>query len=208
MSSHVIKQGECISSIADCYCLHWQDIWNHPDNCRLREQSENPNILLPGDELFIPQRETKTYRGITDQRHCFQVKKNSVLLRLRLTLNGRPIANEPYCLKVDDCLISGQTDTDGFISEKIPVQPRMAILKMVEQNWSIQLALGDLAPANTPLGVAERLRNIGLYSDAAVNNMSPSLQSAIAMFQKEHGLTESQEIDNETVRKLVEMHGC
>jgi N-acetylmuramoyl-L-alanine amidase len=51
---HVVREGECLASIAFENGFFPDTIWRHADNSALKERRENPNVLQPGDVLFIP----------------------------------------------------------------------------------------------------------------------------------------------------------
>lgn len=53
MPNHLVKQGECLSSIAAQYRFAWEQLWNLPQNRELRLKRKNPNILFPGDGRFL-----------------------------------------------------------------------------------------------------------------------------------------------------------
>jgi N-acetylmuramoyl-L-alanine amidase len=59
MPSHTVKQGDCISSIAHETGFFWETLWNHPDNAKLKQLRKNPNALLPGDVVSIPDQRVK-----------------------------------------------------------------------------------------------------------------------------------------------------
>ena len=59
-ATHTVQQCEYLSLIAKIYGFaSYKTIWDHDGNADLREQRQNPNILLPGDLVFIPDKETK-----------------------------------------------------------------------------------------------------------------------------------------------------
>ncbi|BBO81492.1 hypothetical protein DSCO28_20580 [Desulfosarcina ovata subsp. sediminis] len=204
----VIRQGECISSIAAFNRIPWRKIWEHPHNSQLRQLRKNPNILLPGDKLYVPQRNTKSIIGNTDQRHRFQLNDNITFLRLRIAIKGRPLSDEPYHLTLGGTLISGRTSVEGELEERIPAGFRNATLNFVERNWTIQLALGELDPTDTASGAAERLRNLNYYVEGHVDAITPVLREVIGQFQRVQGLNESRELDSDTVKRLSSIHGC
>lgn len=52
---HIVKQGEYLSLIAQKYGIpNWQTLYNHPNNAEFRKNRPNPNLIYPGDKLFIP----------------------------------------------------------------------------------------------------------------------------------------------------------
>jgi hypothetical protein len=88
MKTLVVQQGDCISSIAEEYGFFWRTIWNDPQNAELKRKRKDPNLLMPGDEIFIPDKTVKTETGATEQRHKF-VKKG-VPAKLRIKILKRP----------------------------------------------------------------------------------------------------------------------
>ena len=55
-SQHVVRQGECIESIAHDHGLFWPTVWNHPKNRELRQRCAAPNVLAPGDTVAVPEK--------------------------------------------------------------------------------------------------------------------------------------------------------
>jgi hypothetical protein len=52
---HTVVQGEYLSKIARNYGFSdYRTIWEHPKNAALKQARQNPNVLFPGDRLFIP----------------------------------------------------------------------------------------------------------------------------------------------------------
>lgn len=97
---YLIKPGDCIDSIAYRFSHHPATIWNHPDNAELKSIRENPNVLLKGDRLTVPEIQTKKVTGATEERHLF-VRRGRVKLRLL-------ILHYPYSEDAD----GGEPETD------------------------------------------------------------------------------------------------
>ena len=58
---HKVQSGECLSTIGKQYRFEdFRTIFDHPKNGPLKRKRENPNVLLPGDCLFIPDKEQQT----------------------------------------------------------------------------------------------------------------------------------------------------
>src|SRR5262245_51865590 len=92
---HRVKQGEHLSRLAQQYGFSdYCTIWNHPQNAELKRKRNNPNVLYPGDILFIPDRELCEEVRPTDQCHAFVLRRPN--LKLRLVLEDqyeKPVAN-------------------------------------------------------------------------------------------------------------------
>ena len=62
--NYTVKQGDHLSSIANAFKFStYQTIWDHPHNAALKAQRVNPNVLYPGDVLYIPDKDTNEYPG-------------------------------------------------------------------------------------------------------------------------------------------------
>jgi hypothetical protein len=60
-TNHVIEQGEHLSHLAAQYGFRdYLTIWDHPNNAALKDKRQNPNVLFPGDSVFIPDKEKKS----------------------------------------------------------------------------------------------------------------------------------------------------
>ena len=119
MANHVVKQGECLSSIAKSCGLDWEHLWTLAENSELRKKRKNPNILLPGDVVVIPERRLRIEDRPVDQGHTFVKKGESVKLKIRLLAAGKALANETYMLKVGGQNLQGSTDASGLLEQPI-----------------------------------------------------------------------------------------
>src|SRR5438128_2580008 len=99
---HKVQQGECLSSIAKTYGFtNYRAIYDHPKNALLKKKRPDPNVLLPGDCLFIPEKQDKQEARGTDRQHHFEVRRPTVLLRLVLRdEEDRPYADASYVLTI------------------------------------------------------------------------------------------------------------
>src|SRR5689334_22802404 len=119
---HTVAQGEHLSGIAWTYGFSdYRTIWNHPNNAGLKTKRQNPNVLFPGDELFIPDRDCGEAARSTDQRHEFVLARP--VLKLRLALEDqyeKPIAGASCLLVVDSDFKQLATDGQGKLETEIP----------------------------------------------------------------------------------------
>src|SRR5438270_7345148 len=94
---YIVKQGDHVSSIAkDNGFPDYHIIWDHPNNAELKQKRQNPNVLFPGDHVFLPDREKHEEPCPTDQHHRFRAKLSRLRLRLVLEdLLEKPIGTTP-----------------------------------------------------------------------------------------------------------------
>jgi len=90
MPKYVVQSGDCISSLAEENGLLWQTIWDHPENAELKAKRQDPNILLPGDEVFIPAIELRLETRPVDGTHKFVKKGVPAKLRIRIMKAAEP----------------------------------------------------------------------------------------------------------------------
>jgi hypothetical protein len=207
---HVVEQGECLSSIASRYGLPWRRIWSHPNNAKLRKERQNPNVLFPGDLLFIPDMEVREESGATEMRHRFLKKGVPVKLQIRLLdLEEKPRGGVEYLLEIDGAIREGSTDAEGWIRQSIPPEARKGrlVVRDGSESEEYELNLGHLDPPNTDAGVRQRLDNLGFDCGGDADAKGPGVQAAIRAFQRKHGLKETGVADDATRSKLEEAHG-
>jgi hypothetical protein len=217
---HTVKQGEHLSSIAAQYGFaDWKKIWNSPENADLTQQRENPNVLYPGDELFIPDKETKDVSKPTDNQHKFEVPSVPLMLRIKLSKSySQPIANTPCDLIVDVNTAKLTSDGSGLIEQKISRTAANATLivhdkitvqaKDVPVDITIPIQIGYLDPVDQTSGQVARLANLGYYREDPSAFDQDEFNSAVEEFQCEQSLTVDGICGPQTQAKLKSVHGC
>jgi len=206
MPNHTVSQGECISSIAWQHGFFPNTIWNDPANAALKSARKDPNVLFPGDVVFIPEKQSKQADAATEKKHTYVLKGVPAKLRLRILDGDVPRANVNYKLSIDGKWFEGTTDGDGKLEHTIPPGAQTGYL-LFEGDVPIRLALGDMDPVDTISGIQGRLRNLGFDCGAIDGNLSPRLEAALKAFQQKHGLTVTGQADEATKNKLKEIHG-
>jgi hypothetical protein len=228
---HTVKQGEWLSKIAAKYGLpDWNIIWKDPHNADLAKR-RNPNVLFPGDQLFIPEPAVREESGATNTRNQYVAKTFSDYFELTLLYpDGTPVKNKKYTLHITDPPLTGTTDANGhFKHDNLnPDELHSGVLQFPDTNLSIWIGLGNLNPAakgsgneiskyNDGLsGIQMRLSNLGYdpgstdgeYDDSGA---IPSVtRQAIAMFQlKEMNLPPEKatgELDDDTRNAIIGKH--
>ena len=195
MTEYTAQQGDCLESIAVTFGFDWKTVWHHVDNRELRQLRKDPNVLLPGDLIMIPDPAPRWESRATEQRHRFVRKGVPSKLVLVLRDFDRPRANEQYILEVDGTSVSGTTDSQGRIEIRIPPDAKAGrLLVGTDPPEEYALALGHIDPISTPAGVEARLHNLGYGS--------------LAQFQKKNGLEVTGQEDAATLSKLQSEYGC
>lgn len=210
---HAVRQGECLASIAAAHGFaEWEPIYEHPENAQLRERGRKAHLLYPGDTVFIPDKEPKSYAGATGRRHRFVLKRPPVTLRLRLLApTGEAIANRKYLLLIDDQRYEGETDGEGDLEHPLAPATENAVLHLWHDNADpapaifFPLAVGHLDPVEETSGVQARLRNLGFHCEET-GALDELTQTALRRFQRKHQLPETGAIDDVTTNKLTELH--
>jgi Putative peptidoglycan binding domain len=207
MIEHVVRQGECVASIAADYGAPAKKVWNAPENDELREKRDSPNVLLPGDRVFINDQDRKDEACATEQRHRFRKHGQPVYLRLQFLDMGEARAGEKYTLKIDGRLIEGTTDGEGKIEVVIPARAEEAVLRLGEKarGEDYVLRLGELDPVTEPSGVQARLSHLG-YRCGEPGKMDELTRRAVREFQYDRVLKMG-EVNDETREELVKAHG-
>jgi hypothetical protein len=214
MPTHEIKQGECISTLAYIYGFaDWKAIWDHADNAELKKKRKNPNILLPGDKVAIPERKIKKFDCQAGKVHKFKIK--SAITKLRLALKddeGRNLARKKTRLKAGGIEIEGYTSPEGVLEMNVPADIYEATLSawLEEDDESPDfewlLALGHLDPLPEISGIQARLNNLGYDSGAVTGEMNDATRAALKAFQLANEKEPTGEADSDTLKVLEKAH--
>jgi hypothetical protein len=207
--AHVVKKGECLSSIAKQYRFSdWRRIYDHPDNAAFKAKRPNPDLIYPGDVVMIPEKKPSTVVLSTDEVHVIKVKAQQPSLRILLEVD-EPHA---YELELPAGVVAGQTDGKSPIEHPIPSDLKKARLTIWPASgdrtnavtWA--LAPGDLDPVEELSGIQGRLANLGYYWGAVDGQPSSALNEAAARFKKDENLEPSSDIDDALRERLKKRH--
>jgi len=202
-----VGPDDCISSIAQSFGFLWKTLWFHPNNADLRALRKDPNVLMEGDQIFIPTKGGKQESKPTDGTHSFVRKGVPAKLRLRLMKDNEPRANQPYVLTIDANILNGTTDGDGKIEIFIPPGAQSGRIRVGQgsDQQSFDLDLGHMNPVTETSGVIQRLENLGYHCGL---DKQTGWKRALRSFQADNNLPTDAGLDEATKTKLVEVHGC
>lgn len=211
--SHIVKDGDHLSKIAKRFGFRsFRTVWNDAGNALLRALRVNPNVLLPGDVVFIPDKQDRDEAVQTGRRHTFFTTTPS--LRLRVVLKDRfdtPLGGEPCTLEIDGDARPVITSNDGVIERSIAVNAEGGQLSIV--GVAVPVGIGRLHPVDDASGWLARLNNLGYHGGDTVNASTADLRSAVEEFQCDFGLpvvglAADGALDGKTKQALLAAHGC
>ncbi|MET0395876.1 MAG: hypothetical protein ABW277_03555 [Longimicrobiaceae bacterium] len=205
--THVVAEGDCIASIAFGNGFHPDTVWRDPANAGLRALRGNPNVLLAGDEVVVPDLREKRVPAATGRRHRFRRRGVPEKLRMQVMDSDQPRAGVAYVLEIDGARREGRADAEGRIEEWIPPGARAGklVIGSGEDADEIDLQLGGLDPVTTEAGVRARLENLGFLH--AASGEEASLDAAVRLFRQHHGLPPGDALDAAARSALLEAHG-
>lgn len=208
-TSYTVQQGDCLASIAGEHGGFWKTIWNDPSNAKLRETRKDPNQLVPGDVVQIPEPREKQETRAAEAAHRFRRKGVPSKVRIRVLREGEPRKNQPFRVDIDGCLTSGTTDADGLVEVPIPGDARKGTLFVgTEPDEDVyELRLGHLEPISEVKGVKQRLDNLGYPVGEIDGEAGETLALAVKKFQSDQGLEASGKLDDATRQKIESVYG-
>ena len=208
MGQHVVQQGEHLSSIAELYGFEkYETIWNHPQNTALKAERDNPNVLLPGDVVEVPDKDQKSITVATTEVHILKVETDKLELRIVIRdYLDQPISNSDCTLEVDGKVERRRTGLDGLVKMPIPRTAKAGNLSI--RGESVEIRIGHLDPVSEPSGQIARLNNLGYLAGLIEEPDQELLKSAVEEFQCDHKLKVDGDCGTATQVKLKEVHGC
>jgi hypothetical protein len=204
---YVVQPGDCMQSIAYEHGFVWKTLWNLPDNAELKRRRD-PNVLLPGDRVTIPEIRLREEARPTDQRHRFRLLGAPSLFRLRfLDDKQQPRSGVAYVLMIDGQTTSGSLDAQGSLDVSIPSNASRGTIRLQTDPdpETYPLNFGHLDPDSSPTGVRGRLNNLG-FSCASDGDWDEDLRGAITRFQMARNLQPTGQLDDQTRQALKQGH--
>ena len=204
---HVVKPGECLSSIARVYGFaNYRTIYDHPKNAALKQQRRSPDLLFPGDRLFIPDKGVRQETGATESRHRFVVERSIARLELAIRFDGEPLRSAAYTLVIESQVFHGRTDSDGVLHEKIDPAALQGRLLIKDPPLEWKLRFGHLDPVSEMTGIQARLNNLDHPSGEVDGKLGPRTKAALRQFQSRHGLRPTGAVDAVTRDAIRKAH--
>jgi N-acetylmuramoyl-L-alanine amidase len=221
-----VQQGDNLTLIALKFGFSGHSaLYNHPRNAAFKRQRPNPDVLFPGDRIFIPKLRLREESCSTDMRHRFVKKTPKKLLRIVVQdADGKPLENAPYKLILEATSggrnikssgweeLDGQTGNDGLIEHHVSVDVVKGRLIMSEVVWT--LSIGYLNPPKETSdegisGIQARLSNLGFDPGPVDGKLGRNTRDAIREFQRRHPPLEVDGVCGpETTKYLMDDHNA
>jgi hypothetical protein len=201
VADHVVRDGDCLTSIAFANGFFWQTLWDHPRNTELRASRKDPFTLSACDIVHVPERAIAEWSLPTGQRHVFRRKGIPAWLKVQLLrADGTPRRDEAYELELDGRPLRGElrTDGDGWIIHAISPSAQIGRLSLDDGEEEHLLHLGHIRPIDELVGVQARLMNLGFYDGPLDDQMTDDTVAALQEFQASAGLDPVGELDDAT----------
>ncbi len=202
---HTVDPGDSLSLLGERHRIPWQTIWEHPDNADLRRRRGNPNILHPGDRVFIPEPKPKEVSCAPNKSHRFRTS-GAVWIRIAvLGIDHQPVPDIAYHFILDGAAQPpGNTNDEGIAEIRLPAGVRNVVLSLPWGDLPVDIA--ELAPAHTIRGIQQRLRNLGIDPGPIDGLYGPLTARGIAGFQAIVDLPVTGTIDAQLIRRLRHVH--
>lgn len=206
---HLVQQGDHIAKLAaNAGFLTPDAIWSHPENAELRKARPSPQILAPGDIVFIPDRVPGARSASTGRVHQFVVRRTSLeVLIVLLDRRFQPRPGIACDLMLDGGGACSVTDAYGVLRASLPPSAETGG-GGGETEQPFKVLVGWLDPQDTLSGARARLNNLGYDAGERDDPTDAALRSAIEEFQCDHGVPVTGELDTATASLLAQRHGC
>jgi len=222
-----------MSSIAYENGFFWKTLWNLSQNASLKALRKNPNVLMTGDIVHIPDLTVRNEPGATEQTHKFVLKGVPEFLRMKIMdAQHNPRPNLQYIITIEGNSRHGTTDGTGQLKESIPPNARTGKLTFAAplagttnpvaakiaaitgkthgprpKQQVMILQLGSLNPISAVSGIKARLANLGFYQGPVDENLDDSTAKAITRFQRKKKLPMTGLADDATKALIQKIHG-
>jgi N-acetylmuramoyl-L-alanine amidase len=217
-NERVVDPGDRLSKIAHEAGVDPQAIWDHPANAELKKKRAHPEILLPGDRLFVPDKNPEQLAAKPKEVNHYQVETIPSELQVHLSLYEAPFpAGKAYEIFIDGTSRGKlATKQGGLVQFYVEPDVTEVTLVFADPPFECTLLVGHLDPIDEHGGIEQRLNNLGY----ACPITAPSLPSgskaerdateknerlrgeAIRQFQEDAGLPLTGVMDDATNAKL------
>jgi hypothetical protein len=171
MAPYVIRQGDYLAKLASKFGFDADAVWTDDKNTALKELRKDPNILFPGDVLYIPDatNDVATPTSLkTGTSNDFTSSPPTVPITHKF-LNPC-FASQPYIVHELPDLTGLTTDGGGTATFSVPVTLETITLVFTATGQTFVYDIGALDPIQTASGVFQRLQSLGFIDPSVTFN--------------------------------------
>lgn len=210
---HVVRPGECLSEMAYRRACSAATVWTHVKNAELKALRPNPEVLAPGDVIWLPKgpsaRALDVWPGMT--LNAFATIPSRTLTVRLIHDDGTPLAHEAFEVVGGRAPPPATTDEAGHAVFEVPMTTKEASLILPARALRLVVKPGRLDPISTLEGAVGRLHNLG-YGGHDLDRLSPAewdeyVPFLLAWFQREQGLPPTGILDDATKAALSSRGG-
>lgn len=205
---HKVQNGEHISLIAASHGFRdYRTVWVNAGNASLRQIRQNPNTLMPGDVVFVPDKADRNEAAETGRRHVFFASARRLMLRIvGLDVHRIAIVAASWTIQHEGGIASDVTTPSGLAATEIPVTARHGSLSLGGKE--VELDIGGLHPIEDESGCLQRLVNLGYLEDPPEEAAAAAIHSAVEEFECDQRLPLTGVCEGVTRDALRDFHGC
>lgn len=210
MTPYVVRQGDHLSLLALRRGFAVNGVWDHPQNAALKALRKSPNILAPGDIVYLPDPSPVEWKPVrVGATNRFTASLPVAQLAVTFSVAGKPLAGAA-CIAHGLAAPNGfTTDGSGKLSLTVPLTVQSLLIEFPSVPLVRRLRVGHLDPAREPSGAAQRLRALGyLTPRTEAPPDSPGFAAAVSEFQRAQGVAVTGTLDDATTQALEQAHGC
>jgi hypothetical protein len=172
MQPYVIKQGDYLAKLAYQFGFDAETVWMDGKNSDLRALRFNPNILFPGDVLYIPDSPAQAPAGPTlavgqTNKFTSDIPTIQIMVLFRGT-ESTTFASQPFTVNELPDVTGLQTNGDGLATIDVPVTLSSITLVFSTLGMTQSVLIADMDPVDTLSGIFKRLQNLGCIGQDVV----------------------------------------
>jgi hypothetical protein len=204
---YVVRQGDFLGSIAWAHAVSEDAIWRAAPNAALVKLRESPNVLYPGDVLYIPDAKPTRFALRVGANNAFEAQVPTTELKLVFGDDVGPWSGEAYRVEgIVGLTLEGSTDGEGRATLAVPITCRSIMVVFPGRGRRFRVDVGHLDPVSEPSGVRARLQHLGYLRPVAPGE-GDAFDRAVRDFQRAKGLDATGELTRPTLDALVESYG-
>ncbi|WP_437738183.1 peptidoglycan-binding protein [Sorangium sp. So ce1335] len=211
MRPYVVRQGDYLSRLAYRFGFDAEEVWNHPRNQALRERRASPEILAPGDVLYLPEEPSRGAALTPHAANRFRGAPPRIEVEIALAIEDEALAGARCVVEGAGAPIEATADGDGVVRFEVPAHVGRVELVVPDRRVRLSVLIGHLDPHDDDSGAMGRLANLGLllpgHGAETDDERRARLHAAVARFQEQQGIAVTGLLDDETRSALRGANG-